>query len=175
MKNIMMQMGPTKEDMDMAKEGLEGQIDSGESEEDHGFMSMVQDLVVNPKVVMGLVSAINKVLPLFGLPPLKATEFTPELVRVLAMAAQAITDAVANDDVPSELEYSMEDLHGGDQAILMIAGKLDRLSKTPGFKKFLKAKPSTPAEQPPAVDQVAAEKTSDAGPDIEKLFASRVS
>lgn len=175
MKNVMMQMGPTKEDMDMAKEGLEGQIDSGESEEDQGFMSMVQGLRINPKVVMGLVSAINKVLPLFGLSPLKATELTPELVRSLAMAAQAIADAVTSDDVPSELQYSIDDLHGGDSAILVIAGKLDRLSKTSGFKKFLKAKPSTPAEQPPMVDSVAAEKTSDAGPDIEKLFASRMS
>ncbi len=123
---------------------------------------------------MGLVGALNKVLPLFGLPVLKSKDLSPELVRGLSMIAQAVTDASGAEEAPPELEFSMDDMKGGDQAVIVIAGKLDRLSKTPSFKKFLKSKPSTPAEQPPAVDQVAAEKTAEQSPDINSLFASRM-
>lgn len=174
MKQVMMAMGPSGDDVDKMKQDVEDQADQGASDEDQGFMSLVQGVQVSPKIMMGLVGALNKVLPLFGLPQIKSQDMSPEVVRALSMAAQAITDAVGSEDAPPELEFSMDDVKGGDQAVIVIAGKLDRLSKTPSFKKFLKSKPSTPAEQLPAVDQVAAEKVAEQGPDIESLFASRM-
>ena len=93
------------------------------------------------------------------------------------MVAQAVTDAVGMEEVPAELEYSIDDMKGGDQSVIVIAGKLDRLSKVPAFKKFLKSKPTeaeTPAMQPPMGDQMAMEKTEEQSPNIEALFASRM-
>ena len=173
-KQVMMAMGPSGDDVDKMKMDVEDQADQGAADEDQGFMSLLQGVQVSPKVLMGLVGALNKVLPLFGLSALKSRDLSPELVRGLSMIAQAVTDASGAEEAPPELEFSMDDMKGGDQAVIVIAGKLDRLSKTPSFKKFLKSKPSTPAEQPPAVDQVAAEKTAEQGPDINSLFASRM-
>lgn len=174
MRNVMLALQPGKEDADLAREDLEGQLDAGEAEEDQGFMSLVQNLEISPKALLGLTNAVNKVLPLFGLPSLKGKEITPDLIRSLTMIAQAITDAVGSDETPGELTFSIDDLQGGDQAVIVVAGKLDRLSKTPAFRKFLRTKPSTPSAQPPQGDQVAIDKTSEASTDIDKLFASRV-
>jgi len=156
---------------------LKGEIEAAKEEEDMGYMSLLEGAQVSPKVLIGLMNALNKVLPMFGLPPIKGKELTPEVARALAMVAQAVTDAVGMEEVPAELEYSIDDMKGGDQSVIVIAGKLDRLSKVPAFKKFLKSKPTeteTPATQPPMGDQMAMEKTEEQAPNIEALFASRM-
>lgn len=154
---------------------LTGDIDMAKQEEDDGYMSLLDGVNVSPKALIGLTNALNKVLPLFGLPPIKEKALTPEVVRALSMIAQAVTDAVGMDEVPAELEYSLDEMKGGDGSVIIIAGKLDRLSKVPAFKKFLKAKPTeTPSNQEPSGDAVALDKTAEQGPDIEKLFASRM-
>jgi hypothetical protein len=170
MKNVMMEMG--SEDLDRMKAGVESEIEAGASEEDAGFMSLVDGAQVSPKVLIGLIGALNKVLPLFGLPKLEGKDLSPELVRGLSMVAQAVTDALGQEEAPAELEFSIDDMKGGDQAVIVIAGKLDRLSKTPSFKKFLKQKPSTPSEQPPSGDQVVLDKVEET--DTDALFASRM-
>lgn len=157
---------------------LKGEIGMAKQEEDDGYMSLVEGLNVSPKALMGLTNALNKVLPLFGLPPIKEKALTPEVVRALAMIAQAVTDAVGMDEVPSELEYSLDEMKGGDSSVIVIAGKLDRLSKVPAFRKFLKSKPTeveTPSNQEPMGDQMAMAKTEEQSPNIEALFASRMS
>lgn len=156
---------------------LKGEIEGAKEEEDMGYMSLLEGVNVSPKALIGLTNALNKVLPLFGLPPIKEKALTPEVVRALAMIAQAVTDAVGMEEVPAELEYSLEDMKGGDGSVIVIAGKLDRLSKVPAFKKFLKAKPTeieTPSNQPPMGDAMAMEKTEEQSPNIEALFASRM-
>lgn len=165
-----------KEEMDGMKGEVEKEIESGIEEEDAGFMSLIEGANLSPKVLVGLINALNKVLPLFGLPALKGKDLTPEVARGLSMIAQAVTDACAEEECPTELSFSIEDIKGGDSAAQMVAGKLDRLSKTPSFKKFLKGKPteSSPSEQPPAGDKMAMEKTAEESPNIEALFASRM-
>lgn len=163
------------DDLDEMKTDVEDQADQGASDEDQGFMSLIQGIQVSPKALMGLVAALNKVLPMFGLPALTSKDLSPELVRGLSMIAQAVTDASGAEEAPPELEFSIEDMkEGGDAAVIVISGKLDRLSKTPSFKKFLKQKPTSPSQQQPSGDQMAAEKTAEQEPDIEKLFASRM-
>jgi len=173
-RQVMMAMGPGADDVDRMKEEVNTAADEGSLDEDQGFMSLIQELQVSPKVLKGLIGALNKVLPLFGVPALKGEELSPELARGLSMVAGAVLDASSADEAPVELVFSMDDVKGGDGAVLVIAGKLDRLSKTSSFKKFLKSKPSSPADQPPAGDPVAAEKVAEQGPDIESLFASRM-
>ena len=165
-----------KEEADNMKGEMENEIESGKEEEDAGFSSLLEGVNLSPKVLVGLISALNKVLPLFGLPTLKGKELTPEVVRGLSMIAQAVSDACEAEECPMELSFSIEDLKGGDAASQMVAGKLDRLSKTATFKKFLKGKPtgSSPSEQPPMGDEVALAKTEEQSPNIEALFASRM-
>lgn len=156
---------------------LKGDIEMAKEEEDMGFMSLLEGVNVSPKAMIGLTNALNKLLPMFGLPPIKEKALTPEVVRALSMIAQAVTDAVGMEEVPAELEYSLEDMKGGDGSVIVIAGKLDRLSKVPAFKKFLKSKPTeteTPSNQPPMGDAMAMEKTEEQSPNIEALFASRM-
>jgi len=156
---------------------LKGDIEMAKGEEDAGYMSLLEGVNVSPKALIGLTNALNKVLPLFGLPPIKEKALTPEVVRALAMIAQAVTDAVGMDEVPAELEYSLDEMKGGDGSVIVIAGKLDRLSKVPAFKKFLKSKPTemeTPSNQKPMGDQMAMDKTAEQSPNIEALFASRM-
>lgn len=172
MKAMFGMEGSGKEDM-MGEE-VKSSIDQGQSEEDQGFMQLAQGISISPKVMMGFLSAINKVLPLFGLPPIKTDAVTPELVRAIAMIAQAATDASSAEELPLDLNFSIDDLKSGDQGVLVVAGKLDRISKTPGFKKFLKSAPPSPSQMPPSGDKVAIQKTAEQTPDIEKLFASRM-
>lgn len=155
---------------------LKGDIEMAKEEEDAGFMSLLEGIQVSPKALIGLMNALNKLLPLFGLPTIKEKELTPEAVRALSMIAQAVTDAVGMEEIPAELEYSLEDMKGGDSSVIVISGKLDRLSKVPAFKKFLKSKPTeeTPSNQEPAGDAMAMAKTEEQSPNIEALFASRM-
>ena len=114
-------------------------------------------------------------LPLFGLPQIKDKNLTPEVVRGLSMIAQAVSDACEMEECPMDLNFSLDDMKGGDQSIMVISGKLDRVSRTPGFKKFLKGKPmNSPSSQPPSGDQVAIKKTEEASPNIDQLFMSRM-
>ena len=166
--------GPQKE--------MEDSIEEGASQEDEGFLSMVEGVKLSPKSLMGLTNSVNKVLPMFGLPALKSKELGPELVRVLKMVEQAVADASEEEEVPMELLFRISDLSEGDAAAMVLAGKLDRLSRTPSFKKFLKttegsemAKEMTPAGQPPMGDQMALDKTAEQSGNIEELFSSRMS
>lgn len=164
-----------KEEMEGMKGEVEKEIESGKEEEDSGFMSLLEGVILSPKVLVGLVSALNKVLPLFGLKAVTGRELSVDVVRGLAMIAQAAQDASESEEVPMELSFSLEDLKGGDQAAQIVAGKLDRLSKTSSFRKFLKGKSTeTPSTQPPMGDAVAMEKTEEESPNIEALFSSRM-
>lgn len=165
--------GPQKE--------MEDSIEESISQEDEGFLSMIEGVKLSPKALTGLTNSINKVLPMFGLPAV-GRELSADLVRVLKMVEQATVDASESEEVPMELLFSVSDLSEGDAAAMVIAGKLDRLSRTPSFKKFLKtsegsemAKEMTPAGQSPMGDQMALDKTAEQSPNIEELFSSRMS
>ena len=166
--------GPQKEMEDSVSEGM--------AQEDEGFLSMVQGVKLSPKALTGLVNSVNKVLPMFGLPAIKGKDLSPELVRALTMIEQATSDCCGDEECPMELGFKVSDLKEGDAAAMVLSGKLDRLSRTASFKKWLKAsegseiaKEATPSGQPPAGDQMAMDKTAEQSGNIEKLFASRMS
>ena len=176
MIEIEIESGSKEEEMKGMKGRVESEIESAIEEEDQGFLDMLSSVQLSPKATAALVTGLNKVLPLFGIPAISGKGLTADVARGLSMIAQAVTDASASDEAPMELVFSIEDLQGGDQAALAVAGKLDRISKTPSFKKFLKTKASapSPSEMPPAGDQVAMQKTEEESPNIEALFASRM-
>ena len=169
-----------KEDVSNKKQEVENEIESSMMQEDDGYLSLLQGVTLNPKALLGLVTSINKVMPIFGAPAVDGKGLGPDVVRALAMIAQAIKDACDAEECPMELNFSLDELKGGDSAAQVIAGKIDRLSRTPSFKKFLKAKPvekeepTSPSEQPPMGDKMAMEKTAEQSPSLDSLFASRM-
>lgn len=173
MANVMMDMD--EEEMMSMKEEVDQAGEEGSSMEDEGFMSLIEGLTLSPKALSGLVNSVNKVLGVFGLPSLKGKELNAELARALAMIEAAVSDAGEEEEVPMELMFRVTDLGEGDSSVMVVAGKMDRLSKTPSFKKFLKSgQKEMPSNQAPMGDQMAMDKTAEQGPDIEKLFASRM-
>jgi hypothetical protein len=184
MAKVMIAIGgkDSERSMEGPQKEMEDSIEESISQEDEGFLSMIEGVKLSPKALTGLTNSINKVLPMFGLPAITGRELSADLVRVLKMVEQATVDASESEEVPMELLFSVSDLSEGDAAAMVIAGKLDRLSRTPSFKKFLKttegsemAKEMTPAGQPPMGDQMALDKTAEQSPNIEKLFSSRMS
>ena len=178
--HTMMSMGSEKEDMDSMKGAISSAADAGAEMEDEGFMSLIQGVNPSPKVLVGLLTALNKVLPLFGIPTVNEKNLTPEVVRGLSMIAQAVSDACEMEECPHDLNFSLDDMKGGDQSILVVSGKLDRIARTPGFRKFLKGKPmekspmNSPSQQPPLGDKMAIDKTAEQSQNIDQLFASRM-
>ena len=67
-----------EEESDKMKGEMENEIESGMEEEDSGFLSLIQGVKLQPKVILGLVNAVNKVLPLFGMKALATKELSPE-------------------------------------------------------------------------------------------------
>lgn len=169
-----------KEDVSNKKQEVENEIESSMMQEDDGYLSLLQGVTLNPKALLGLVTSINKVMPIFGAPAVEGKELGPDVVRALSMIAQATQDASDAEECPLELNFSLDDLQGGDASAQVIAGKIDRLSRTPSFKKFLKTKPvskeepTSPSEQPPSGDKMAIEKTAEQSPSLDSLFASRM-
>ena len=169
-----------KEDVSNKKQEVENEIESSMMEEDDGYLSLLQGVTLAPKALLGLVTSINKVMPIFGAPAVDGKQLGPDVVRALSMIAQATQDASDAEECPMELNFSLDELKDGDSAAQVIAGKIDRLSRTPSFKKFLKAKPvekeepTSPSMQPPMGDKMAIDKTAEQSPSIDSLFASRM-
>lgn len=89
-----------------------------------------------------LVKATNKMLPLFdqepSYPELEATNVLPtDFVRILAMFAGAVDDAIAKEAVSTEMGLDFGEVRD-DTGLLSLAGKIDMLSKDKSFKSFLK-------------------------------------
>lgn len=126
------------------------------------------------KALNGLVSALNKLLPMFAVDqdyptfdesidgPLPAA-----FIRQLSMVAQA-----ANDAGVLEEDLDLDDVVD-DQGLRMMAGKLETLSKNLEFKQFLKEEPA-PSEAP--VEEVTEEVPMEPMPemDMDALMMDRL-
>lgn len=107
-----------------------------------------------------LVKATNKLLPLFGQTPdypmVEDTKELPEdFTRILAMFAGAVDEAISREVLEPEMAIMLDTIRD-DSGLMTIAGKLDMLSKSKDFKKFL----SEPVEEE---EMVSEEMTEEAG------------
>jgi hypothetical protein len=99
-----------------------------------------------PKGLNALVKATNALLPLFGQEPSYPTFSGPlkqlpsDFVRVLMMFKNAIDDAVAEEVVGTDAQFSIDTLTD-DTSLLTLAGKLNMLASSKPFKQFLKSPP----------------------------------
>lgn len=88
-----------------------------------------------------LVKATNKILPLFGQTPdypmVEDTKELPEdFTRILAMVAGAVEEAIAAEVLEPEMAILLDTIRD-DSSLMAVAGKLEMLSKSKDFKKFL--------------------------------------
>lgn len=119
-----------------------------------------------------MVQALNRVVPLFGVPEIQpftedATSFPPEIMRALTMVKNAAEDSGAQ-------EFDLVRVKQ-DRDLLLLAGKLTALAKDRAFKDFLVA-PARPKAAP--TEQVGKSASTEAPPsdaDMNELFASRSS
>ena len=90
-----------------------------------------------------LVKATNKLLPAFGQAPdyptfdADVSKFPTEFTRILAMFSAASKDAVEEEAIPSDLAVSLDDITD-DRSVMITAGKIDAMSRSKDFKRFLK-------------------------------------
>jgi hypothetical protein len=136
------------------------------------------------KALNNLVKATNRLLPLFGQDPNypefaeDITVFPTDFVRILAMFQGATNEAVSNDVLDVEMDWSMDTITD-DQSINALAGKLTSLAQSKPFKQFLKEQPGELMEQEeeeaPSVEEEgpkAPEEMTDE--EMNNLFAGRM-
>lgn len=122
----------------------------------------------------GLVTAVNKLLPLFSQTPdypmfkedvgVLPTDF----VRVLSMFIGAVDAALAAEVIEPELAFVLEDIVD-DTTLHQVAGKITSLAKSKAFKKFLNE--PVPAPVAPVTPPVSSEPSP---VDIDALFEERL-
>jgi len=138
-----------------AKMELEKEVAGVEMEEEGLFAEMAPKGQFSKGAINSLVSAHNAVTKLFGLPAYATfesdvTEFPSNFVRELSMIAAAVSDAIAADVLTPEMEISLEGIKS-DRELAPLAGRLQMISKSKDFKKFLaepKEEEAAPEEAP---------------------------
>lgn len=137
------------------------------------------------KALNNLVKATNRLLPLFGQDPNypefaeDITVFPTDFVRVLAMFQGATNEAVANEVLDAEMDWSMDTITD-DQSINALAGKLTSLAQSKPFKQFLKEQPQEMEEAPteetvPEEQEYTEKKPEDmSDEEMNNLFAGRM-
>ena len=132
----MMGMVPSDSKMELEKE-----VAGVEMEEEGLFSEMAPKGQFSKGAINSLVSAHNAVTKLFGMPEYPVfesdvTEFPSKFVRELSMIAAAVSDAIAADVLTPEMEISLEGIKS-DRELAPLAGRLQMISKSKDFKKFL--------------------------------------
>lgn len=133
-----------------------------------------------------LTKAVNALQPLFSDPEtgffvedypafdVDQTALPGEFMRLLSAVKQAVDDAVAQDIVSPELQFSLDVLKS-DADLAQLAGRFTMLAKDKDFKRWLKEAPPAPTEDQvqDAVDEEVSTALVPAEDEIAALFASR--
>ena len=149
-----------------AKMELEKEVAGVEMEEEGLFAEMAPKGQFSKGAINSLVSAHNAVTKLFDLPAYATfesdvTEFPSNFVRELSMIAAAVSDAIAADVLTPEMEISLEGIKS-DRELAPLAGRLQMISKSKDFKKFLAEPKEEEAEAPEASEMPEEEMDMDA-------------
>ena len=128
--------GRSMEDSPVAEE-----LNELEMEDEDTFAAMAPKGKFTSRSLDPLVKNVNKVLPLFGqdpsYPAVGDTDVLPtDLTRILSMIVEAVSDAVDEGILDPEMNIMLETIRS-DQDLMALSGKLEMLSKSREFKKFL--------------------------------------
>jgi len=123
-----------------------------------------------------LVKAHNKVSKMFGAETYPdfdddQSRFPTRFVREIMMIAQAVDDAIAAGEVDAEMSISLDGV-SGDRDLAILTGKMDQLSKSKDFARFLKSPPEMPEmEEEVTEEEVEVEPTEE---EMDQLFMGRM-
>jgi hypothetical protein len=143
-KEITITIGGRKpEEMSEAEAPVAEMLNEAELADEEMYDKMSPTGEFTKKGLNNLVSATNRLLPVFGQTPDYPT-FTEDLtklptdfVRVLSMFADAVDDAMEAEVVGADMALSLDAI-SDDLSLTAAASKLDALSRNKEFKKFLK-------------------------------------
>lgn len=170
-------------------EGIPSELQDAAGEvaaaEDESLSAMSPQGQFSKASLNSLVKAFNKLMPMFGkeaYPEFDADqmEFPPEFVRLFLMVMEAVGDAIEQEAIGGDLAFELGGAIKDDRDLAMLTGKLQLLSRSKDFKKFLKE----PAEEVLEVEVMVApeEEVGEEGmaasnmsdKEIDALFASRM-
>jgi len=170
------------EKMDLEKMLAQAMTRQGEVEEggDELFAAASPKGKFTGKALNGLVEAVNRLLPLFGLDDKyerfggeTITSLPPEFVRLLTMFSKAMADAIEAGILPEDAMIDMK-IVVDDNGLQSLAGRLGMAAKSPGFKRFLLRKVSESAPEKEAEAEEGAEDEMDSE-GMDKLMMERMS
>jgi len=105
-----------------------------------------------------LTNAVNALQPLFGdaesgffvedypVFDVDQTSLPGEFMRLLSAVKQAVDDAVEDDVLDPELQFSLDALQS-DSDLAQLSGRFTMLAKDKGFKRWMKEAPAPTEEQ----------------------------
>ena len=160
----------------MAQGEAEGMVDQLRMAEEEEMKAMAPTGDFSKSALNSLVRAHNKVSSLFDMETYPdfsegLEEFPARFVRELMMIAQAVSDAIDADILDSEMMIDLEGV-SSDRDLALLAGRLESISKSKEFRRFLKE--ATGEEEEPEKEEpsVPAEEASDE--DIDALMMERM-
>lgn len=126
-----------------------------------------------------LVKSTNKLLPLFGqtgdYPQLARNlkQLPEDFTRVLLMFKTAVDDAIAEEVVGPEMAINLDAIVD-DTTLMALSGKLDMLSRTREFKKFLSEPPKQETNASEAGEDYGMEEEEMSSENADKLMIGRM-
>ncbi len=154
---------------------MDARVEEAESLDSQMFVEASPRGRFSPQAMNALVKSANSLLPAFGqkdlYPSFGATPSTLEawpedLTRIISMFQSATKDAVVEEVITPELVIDISTTRD-DNGVQLLAGKINSLSKSRDFKRWLQEEvqepkaPEQPEQKPEEVD-------------IDALFASRL-
>ena len=160
-----------------AEAELDQSIDRAKSADDDVFRAMSPEGDFSASALNGLVKAHNKVASLFGVedyPVFKEDQsvFPSEFTRQIAMVIAAATDAAKADLIDMDIVPSLDEV-SDDTSLRLLTGKLDQLSRSKEFKRFLKESPAE-EEKSSSKEAPAPEDQGPSDMQMDELFAGRI-
>lgn len=169
-----------KNDTEMVAPELQDKVVEASKAEDDMYATIAPKGKFSKMAMNGLVRALNKLLPWFGIkeeyPTFSEdmiTEFPVAFVKQIGMVQKAVEDATEEGSVPMELSFSLDDITE-DRSITMLTGKIDRLSKMREFKTFLASPRSDEAKAESDKPEDKNEMPEDSDASIDSLFLNRM-
>jgi hypothetical protein len=155
-------------------------LNKAEAKDEEMYSNMAPKGDFHQKALNALVSSANRLLPAFGQTPdypmftSDVKELPTDFVRILSMFCDASDDAVEGEIIDPELALSMDELTD-DASLMALSGKLNALSASKDFKRFLK-EPYSKSEGKEATAKAppTAPKGEMSSEDMDKLFMEKM-
>lgn len=168
-------LGMTENDLTDDSIGLDAELNEAEEVDEASFAAIAPQGRFGTADLNLLVDAVNLILPAFEQSPdypkfsEDVTVLPTDFVRVLSMVQGAVNEAVGQDKIDAEIDFTLEEITDGN-ALNLLAGKISQLAKNRDFKRFL--------SEPPVIEEMEEEmpeqEQMQSPEELDALFASRI-